>query len=162
MPALDDVKESLRKWGIEVWEFAERTPNSLAAARAVGCTVGEIAKSILVLIGGRAVMVVTSGDVKLKNPKLKQATGLTGKVRLPEAEDVVRYTGYAPGGVCPFLLPEGLRVLIDCSMRRFPRVYAAAGNDHSAVPITVDELLAVTGGTEVDVCVQPSDTACSS
>jgi prolyl-tRNA editing enzyme YbaK/EbsC (Cys-tRNA(Pro) deacylase) len=157
MPGIDEVKDSLRKWGIEVREFAEPTPNSQAAARAVGCSVGEIAKSILVLIGGQAVLVVTSGDVKLKNPKLKQATGLTGKVRLPDAEDVIFHTGYAPGGVCPFLLPRELPVLVDSSMRRFPKVYAAAGNDHSAVPITVDQLLGVTGGTEVDVCVLPSE-----
>jgi prolyl-tRNA editing enzyme YbaK/EbsC (Cys-tRNA(Pro) deacylase) len=156
MPTLDDVKGALRKWDIRVWDFEEATPNSRAAAKAVGCSVGEIAKSILVLIGGQPVMVVTSGDVKLKNAKLKQATGLTGKVRLPEADDVVRHTGYAPGGVCPFLLPSELRVLIDSSMRRFSKVYAAAGNDHSAVPITVDELLAVTGGTEVDVCEKPA------
>jgi prolyl-tRNA editing enzyme YbaK/EbsC (Cys-tRNA(Pro) deacylase) len=152
MPAIDDVKTSLLNWGIEVWEFSEPTSNSQAAARAVGCSVGEIAKSILVLVGGTAVMVVTSGDARVKNPKLKQATGLTGKVRLPEAEEVIRHTGYAPGGVCPFLLPQGLPVLIDTSMRRFPIVYAAAGNDHSAVPVTVEQLLAVTGGKEVDVC----------
>jgi prolyl-tRNA editing enzyme YbaK/EbsC (Cys-tRNA(Pro) deacylase) len=152
MPTLDDVKGALRKWDLDVWDFEEATPNSRAAAKAVGCSVGEIAKSILVLIGGQPVMVVTSGDVKLKNAKLKQMTGLTGKVRLPEADDVVRHTGYAPGGVCPFLLPPGIRVLIDTSMRRFSKVYAAAGNDHSAVPVTVDELIAVTGGTEVDVC----------
>jgi prolyl-tRNA editing enzyme YbaK/EbsC (Cys-tRNA(Pro) deacylase) len=156
MPTLDDVKEALRKWDIDVWDFEEATPNSRAAAKAVGCSVGEIAKSILVMIGGQPVMVVTSGDVKLKNAKLKQATGLGGKVRLPEADDVVRHTGYVPGGVCPFLLPSGLRVLIDSSLRRFSKVYAAAGNDHSAVPITVDELLAVTGGTEADVCEKPA------
>jgi prolyl-tRNA editing enzyme YbaK/EbsC (Cys-tRNA(Pro) deacylase) len=157
MPELDDVRESLLKRGIEVWEFADPTPNSHAAARAIGCSVGEIAKSILVLVGGRALMVVTSGDAKVKNAKLKQATGLTGKVRLPEAEDVMRHTGYAPGGVCPFLLPSGLPVLIDSSMRRFPRVYAAAGNDHSAVPITVEQLLDITGGNEVDVCELPAE-----
>lgn len=155
MPVIDEVKEWLLKRGIEVREFAAPTPNSLAAAQAVGCSVAEIAKSILVLVGGRAVLVVTSGDAKVKNAKLKGATGFTGKVRLPEAEDVVRHTGYAPGGVCPFLLPVELPVLLDSSMRRFPMVYAAAGNDHSAVPITFEQLLEVTGGKEADVCDLP-------
>lgn len=156
MPSIDDVKRTLDRMGIEVWEFAVPTPDSLAAAKAVGCSVGEIAKSILLLVGGEPVLVVTSGDMKVKNPKLKQATGLTGKVRLPKAEEVVRFTGYPPGGVCPFLLPEALRVLVDSSMRRFSRVFAAAGNDHSAVPISVDQILAITGGEEVDVCEHPS------
>lgn len=159
MPEIDDVRKWLHRWGIEVKEFAAPTPDSRAAAHAVGCTVAEIAKSILVLVGGSPVLVVTSGDAKVKNAKLKEATGLRGKVRLPQAEEVIRHTGYAPGGVCPFLLPQGLPVLIDSSLRRFPKVYAAAGNDHSAVPITFEQLVTVTGGTEADVCeLHPAHT----
>ncbi len=153
MPNIDDVKHFLHDRGIAVLEFVERTPNSEAAARAVGCSVAEIAKSILFIVGGGTpVVVVTSGDVKVKSSKLKQAMGFTGKARLPEADEVIRFTGYAPGGVCPFLLPKGLRVLVDASMRRFPVVYAAAGNEHSAVPVTVDQLLEITAGIEVTVC----------
>lgn len=152
MPTIEDVKRFLQERGIAVWEFGEPTPNSEAAARAVGCSVAEIAKSILFMVGGKPVVVVTSGDVRVKSSKLKQAVGLTGKARLPEADEVIRYTGYAPGGVCPFLLPDDLMVVVDASMRRFPTVYAAAGNEHSAVPITVDQLLEITGGIEVRVC----------
>jgi len=152
MPTIEDVKQYLRERGIEVWEFEEPTPTSETAARAVGCSVGEIAKSILFIIGGTPVVVVTSGDVRVKGSKLKQAVGFTGKARLPEAEVVAAHTGYAPGGVCPFLLPAGLKVVVDRSMRRFPKVYAAAGNEHSAVPITVEQLLEITGGAEVAVC----------
>lgn len=155
MPTIDDVKEALRQYGITVLEFEEPTPNSQAAANAVGCSVGEIAKSILLIVGGVPLVVVTSGDVRVKNVKLRQATGLTGKIRLPVAEEVLRHTGYAPGGVCPFLLPSALRILLDSSMRRFPRVYAAAGNAHSAVPVPFDQLLEITGGEEVDVCEVP-------
>ncbi len=152
MPTIADVKRFLAQHNIDVQEFADPTPDSRAAADAVGCTPAEIAKSILFIVGDRPVMVVTSGDVRIKTSRLKKEAGLSGKARLPEAEEVFRHTGYAPGGVCPFLLPEGLRVLLDSSMRRFPRVYAAAGNDHSATPVTVDQLLDITGGREVDVC----------
>jgi prolyl-tRNA editing enzyme YbaK/EbsC (Cys-tRNA(Pro) deacylase) len=153
MPTIEDVKRFLSNRGIQVLEFVEPTPNSEAAAKAVGCSVGEIAKSMLFIVGGTTpVVVVTSGDVRVKASRLKQALGFTGKARLPEADEVVRYTGYAPGGVCPFLLPGDLTVLVDASMRRFPVVYAAAGNAHSAVPVTVDQLLEITGGTEVAVC----------
>jgi prolyl-tRNA editing enzyme YbaK/EbsC (Cys-tRNA(Pro) deacylase) len=152
MPTIENVKRFLYDRGIEVREFVEPTPNSEAAANAVGCSVGEIAKSMLFIAGGKPMVVVTSGDVRVKSSKLKQALGFTGKARLPKADEVIRYTGYAPGGVCPFLLPEDLRVLVDASMRRFAVVYAAAGNEHSAVPVTVDQLLEITGGIEVDVC----------
>jgi len=152
MPTIADVKAYLRERGIEVWEFEEPTPNCEMAAQAVGCSVAEIAKTILFIVGDKPIAVVTSGDLKVKGSKLKKAAQLKGKARLPNAGEVQQYSGYTPGGVCPFLLPEGLEVLVDNSMRRFPRVYAAAGNDHSAVPITVDQLLEITQGTEVDVC----------
>jgi len=152
MPTIEDVRGYLGGRGVEVWEFDDPTPNAQSAAKAVGCSVGEIAKSILFIIGGDPVLVVTSGDMRVKASRLKQTAGLVGRARLPEADEVMRCTGYAPGGVCPFLLPAGLRVFVDTSMRRFLRVYAAAGNDHSAVPVTVDELLEITGGEEVAVC----------
>ncbi len=151
MPTISDVKAFLKQHGIEVWEFQELTPTSETAAKAVGCSVAEIAKSILFLVGDQPVVVVTCGDRRIKGSRLKQVTGLKGKVRLPGQDEVLRYTGYAPGGVCPFLLPKSVKILIDASMRQFPRVYAAAGNDRSAVPITVDQLLTITGGTEVAV-----------
>lgn len=152
MPTIAEVKAYLQQRGIEVLEFEAPTPNCELAARAVGCLVAEIAKTILFIVGNQPIAIVTSGDLKVKGSKLKQAVQLKGKVRLTDAAEVVQHTGYAPGGVCPFLLPEGLTVLVDTSMRRFPKVYAAAGNDHSAVPITVDQLLTITRGTEVDVC----------
>jgi prolyl-tRNA editing enzyme YbaK/EbsC (Cys-tRNA(Pro) deacylase) len=152
MPTIEDVKSFLDHCGIAVLEFVEATPNSESAARAVGCSVGEIAKSILFIIGNKPVVVVTSGDVRVRTSRLKQAVGYTGRARLPEADEVIQHTGYAPGGVCPFLLPVGLKVLVDASMRRFPVIYAAAGNEHSAVPVTVEQLLEITGGVEVDVC----------
>jgi prolyl-tRNA editing enzyme YbaK/EbsC (Cys-tRNA(Pro) deacylase) len=155
MPTIEEIKSYLAPKGIDVWEFEEPTPTSQSAARAVGCGVGEIAKTILFLIGKIPVVVVSCGDVKVSTSKLKKAARLTGKVRLPGPDDVECHTGYLPGGVCPFLLPEGLKILLDSSMRRFPRVYAAAGNDHSAVPITFEQLEEITGGTEVDVCQNP-------
>ena len=152
MPTIDDVKAHLAQQGVEVREFTEPTPTSETAARAVGCSVGEIAKTVLFIVGGVPVAVVTSGDHKVMGSKLKKATGLTGKVRLPSAEEVIAHTGYAPGGVCPFLLPAELRVVVDSSLRRFATVYPAAGNDHSAVPLTVSRLLELAGADEVDSC----------
>lgn len=132
--------------------FPDPTPTAETAARAVGCSVGEIAKTILLLVGGKPLVVVTSGDFKVRGSKLKRVTGLTGKVRLPRATEVAEHTGYPPGGVCPFLLPQALPILVDVSLRRYPIVYPAAGDDHSAVPIRVDELIALVGGEEANVC----------
>ena len=80
------------------------------------------------------------------------ATDVSGKVKLPQADEVLQQTGYTPGGVCPFLLPKQLPVLLDRSMQRFDCVYAAAGNDYSAVPVTFEQLESLTGGMPAEVC----------
>jgi len=151
MASLNDVKNYLADHNIEVWEYPEPTSTAQAAADAVGCCVAEIAKTLLFLVGGNAVVVVTCGDMKVKSSRLKQASGLSGKVKLPQADEVLTYTGYMPGGVCPFLLPEDLPVFLDTSLQRFSVVYAAAGNNHSAVPITVAQLEQLTGGGLVEL-----------
>ncbi len=152
MATISELKEYLADHAIEVWEYAEPTATAAAAADAVGCGVAEIAKTLLFLVGGTPVVVVTCGDVKVKSSRLKQAFGLSGKVKLPQGDDVERLTGYLPGGVCPFLLPADLPILLDTSLQRFPVVYAAAGNNHSAVPVTVAQLQQLTGAELGDVC----------
>ena len=152
MPDIQEVKAYLAAEGIEVWEYPTETATCATAAAAVGCSVAEIAKTLLFLIGGKPVAVVTCGDMKVKSSRLKQAFGLAGKVKLPQAEEVVACTGYAPGGVCPFLLPTDLPILLDISMQRFSVVYAAAGSSYSAVPVTVAQLEQLTGGGLAELC----------
>lgn len=136
---------------IEIFEFEESTHTVELAARAVGVEAGQIAKSVLFAVNGSMVMVVTSGDVKVSQGKLKKHLGVSGKVRLPDAEIIEEITGFPPGGVCPFALRQPVPVLIDVSMKRFPVVYIAAGTPHSAVPVTVEQLLAITGGELCDL-----------
>ena len=68
-------------------------------------------------------------------------------------DEVEEYIGHAPGGVCPFGIKEGIKVYLDESLKRFETVYPAAGNDHSAVRLTIAELedVAVACGW-IDVC----------
>ncbi len=152
MPTIEEVKSSLAREGIAVLEFDAPTPTSEAAAAAVGCPVAQIAKSILLLVGDEPVLVVTCGDMKVNSSRLKKASGFSGKVKLPAADDVLRHTGYLPGGVCPFLLPSRLPVLLDSSLWRFRTVYPAAGDDHSAVPLEPERLLSLCAGRKADVC----------
>ncbi|MEW6662980.1 MAG: YbaK/EbsC family protein [Bacillota bacterium] len=136
---------------LEVLEFDASTHTSELAAQAVGVAVGQIAKTILFTAGPQAVLVVTSGDAKVNQSKLKQLMGFTGKVKLADAETAMELTGFPPGGVCPFATKTPIPVLIDQSMLRFPVVYAAAGSPRSAVPVTVSQLLEITGGQLCDL-----------
>jgi len=152
MISASQVQTFLTGEGLTVLPAVAPTKDSASAAAAVGCSVAEIAKSILLLVGGKPVLVVAGGDVRVKSGLLKKATGWSGQVRLPAPDEVVRYTGYPPGAVSPFLLPQGLPVLLDASLQRFPVVYPAAGDDSSSVGIAFEHLQRLSGGRLVKVC----------
>jgi prolyl-tRNA editing enzyme YbaK/EbsC (Cys-tRNA(Pro) deacylase) len=146
------IQAYLCRNGLVPQNFDRPTPSSASAAAALGCSVAEIAKSILLMVGTQPVVVITSGDTKIKSSRLKKAAGLTGKVTFPGAAEVERYTGSPPGGVSPFLLPEGLPVFLDQSLQRYELVYPAAATDSSAVAVTFSKLEELSEGKIVNVC----------
>jgi len=135
--------------GLKVIDLDKDTATAELAARALGVEVGQIAKSLLFRVGEEYVMVVAAGDVKIKAGKLKAVAG--GKARLATPEEVLKVTGYPVGGVCPFALANPVRILLDTSLGKYHVVYAAAGTPHSALPVTLDQLAAITGGEIVDL-----------
>lgn len=153
MPTIEQVDQYLRDHGIRVERFDTPTPTCESAAAVIGCSIGEIAKTLLFMVGGEAVALVAPGDRKVQGGALKRAVDLPGKVKLPTAEMVIEKTGYRPGGVCPFLLPPELPVLVDVSLRRFATFYPAAGDDYSMAALSYPRLVELVGGREVDVCV---------
>lgn len=153
MASIEQVQQFLQGHGITVRRFTEATPTCETAAAVIGCSVGEIAKTLLFMVGNQAVALVAAGDRKVQGGALKRAIDLPGKVKLPSQEMVFDKTGYRPGGVCPFLLPPDLPVLVDVSLNRFPEVYPAAGDDYSMAVVPYPRLLELVGGREVDVCV---------
>ena len=79
------------------------------------------------------------------------------KAKMIPFEEVENWIGHAPGGVCPFGIKEGIKVYLDESLKQFDTVYPAAGNDHSAVKLTIAELEEVAGAVGwVDVCKEPA------
>lgn len=149
----DRVQEfiSARIPGIKVIKLEDDTSTSELAARALGTEVGQIAKSIVFRSGDDYFMVVAAGDTRLDSKRLKELKGK--RARMATAEEVLAVTGYEPGGVCPFALPHALTVYADESLKRFPVVYAAAGSAHSAVPVTYDQLVQLTGALPCNVGV---------
>ena len=75
------------------------------------------------------------------------------KAKMIPFDEVEDYIGHAPGGVCPFGIRDGVKVYLDESLKRYDTVYPAAGNDHSAVKLTIEELEEVAGASGwIDVC----------
>jgi prolyl-tRNA editing enzyme YbaK/EbsC (Cys-tRNA(Pro) deacylase) len=153
----DKVLSVLQKHGLSAREFAPgSTATSVLAAQQLGVAVGQIAKSLL-FVGkdGRYFMVVCPGDRKLSNAKLKAAFGV--KSRMASAEEALASTGFGPGGVCPFGIDGAMPLFIDRSLAAYPMIYPAAGTDSSGVPMTFDQLVAITGGTVGDFLADPAE-----
>lgn len=147
MSAIMRVQAYLDRFGLglKILELDDSTKTVALAAAALGVEEGQIAKTVTFLADTGPVLVVTAGDVKVSQGKLKRECGVR-KVRLADPETVARCTGYEPGGICPLDLPLPVPVLLDESLRRFDTVYLAAGTANSALPLTMDQLEIVSGG----------------
>ena len=147
------VQDTLTALGFanQIVEFAESTRTSAAAAAAVGCTVGQIAKS-LVFAGkqsGRAVLVIASGSNRVDEKKLKALLG--ENIVRPDAEFVRSQTGYVIGGVPPVGHAQPLVTYIDADLLQYEEIWAAAGHPNAVFPLTPAELVAMTGGLVVEI-----------
>ena len=120
------------------------------AAAGHGVTAGQIAKTLSLRVGERRFLVVTSGDRRLDNKKVKHAFG--GKASMLAADEVEAVTGHPVGGVCPFGLARALEVFCDVSLKAYREVVPAAGSVNSAMRISPERLAALSGAQWVDVC----------
>jgi prolyl-tRNA editing enzyme YbaK/EbsC (Cys-tRNA(Pro) deacylase) len=150
--AIEKVREYLKTWNRDkdIIELEASTATVAQAAAALGVKGARIAKSISLKIpegtalprentvSGRAMVIVTAGDVKLDNRKFKDFFGFKAKMLSPE--EALEYTGHEVGGVCPFGLDDDVAVYLDVSLRRFVTVYPACGSANSAIELTLDEL----------------------
>lgn len=115
------------------------------AARAAGCELGAIVKSLVFLVENRFVLVLVAGDRVCVPDNLPRALALKGPVRMAEAGEVRFATGYAIGGVAPVGFPRPIPCVLDRSLKRFETVFAAAGHPNCIFPTTVDWLKTMTG-----------------
>ena len=151
--SLEKAKKYLEEKGFldRVIEPEVSTATVELAAAAVGVEPGRICKSLSFLIEDRPVIILAEGMARVNNKKYKAQFGK--KARMIPRESVEEYIGHEAGGVCPFGLNSDVTVYMDESLRRWDVVYPAAGNDHSAVRLTPDELMMLSGAAGwVDVC----------
>ena len=151
--AIEEAKKDLAAKGYEdrVMELEHSSATVAEAAEALGCEEKQIAKTLSFLVKDTPILIVAAGDAKVDNKKYKGYFGVKAKM-IPgtEVEEII---GHAPGGVCPFAIKPEVEVYLDESLRQFETVYPAAGDDHSAVRLSVDELEQIAGAKGwVDVC----------
>ena len=150
MGSRERVSEYLSKSGVrfELREFDQSTRNSALAAQALGCSVAEIAKSV-VFVGEKVAVVIISGDRRVDRAKLASVMGTELQIAGPD--EVRERTGFPIGGVPPFPHGKSVTVIADSSITRFGHVWAAAGTPNSVFRIGTSELLRLLGDAPVDV-----------
>lgn len=146
------VQQHLADAGIaaRVRELPSSTRTAVEAAEALGCEVGAIASSLLFLADGEPVLVMTSGRHRVDTDMLAGQLGAQS-VEMATAKRVREVTGQAIGGVAPVGHPEPLRTVVDGALAEYETIWAAGGTPHTVVPLTFDQLVAVTGGSRVRV-----------
>ena len=151
--SLERARNYLREKGFEAnIIIPEHSSATVAeAAEALGCEPGMIAKTLSFVQGEKAVLILAEGMTRVDNRKYKDRFGCKAKMIPPDL--VEEMTGHEIGGVCPFGVKENVEIYLDVSLKKHETVYPAAGNDHSAVKLTIAELEECCQNPEwVDVC----------
>lgn len=152
-PSAQKVQDALYAQGYtnQVVELSESTRTSAEAAAAIGCTVGQIAKS-LIFAGKqsrRPILIIASGVNRVD--ERRAAAQIGERLEKANAEFVRTATGYAIGGIPPLAHAAPLATYIDQDLLRYDEIWAAAGHPNAVFCLTPAELVAMTGGQVIHV-----------
>ena len=149
--AIQRVRDVLLRHGHAdtIIAFPEGTPTAADAAAAIGCSVAQIAKSIVFRAGDRAAVVVTSGANRVDRRLAGEALGVGLSNAGPDF--VLAATGFVAGGVAPLGLLGAPLLLLDQDLLELDPVFAAAGSPTHVFQTTALELLRMTGAAVAQV-----------
>jgi Cys-tRNA(Pro) deacylase len=155
--AADRFREAADRAGVEVdvRRFPEGTRTAEDAARAIGCDVAQIVKSLVFLADGDPVLALTSGRNRVDVGKIAALCGASD-VRKATADEVRAATGYAIGGTPPLGHPRTLRCFVDEDLMGFDVVWAAAGTPDGVFALSPDELVRASAGSIASFAETPA------
>ena len=138
--SIEKVRAYFRPLGIEdrIREFDVSSATVELAAVAVGVEGARIAKSLSFKVEDAPIIIVVAGDAKVDNSRYKAQ--FHTKAKMLTHEEAHDWIGHDVGGVCPFALPEDVKVYLDASLKRFSTVFPAAGSGNTTVEMTCGEL----------------------
>jgi prolyl-tRNA editing enzyme YbaK/EbsC (Cys-tRNA(Pro) deacylase) len=150
--SVESVAAFLRAAGAEarLEEFDAETATAADAARAVGAEASDIVKSLVVLCDGRPVLALVPGDRRGDLAKIARAAG-ANDARIARADEVRSVTGFEPGAVAPFPLPNVERVVIDRSLLSRRAVWIGAGSPRHLAVLPAPELVRLSRAIPADL-----------
>jgi prolyl-tRNA editing enzyme YbaK/EbsC (Cys-tRNA(Pro) deacylase) len=154
---VERVAAHLRDGGAEsrIEEFQHGTPTAEDAARAVGCQLGQIVKSLVFDCDGSAIVVLVPGDRRADRRKVAEAAGCA-TARIAGPGQVQEATGFEPGAVAPFPLPRVRSVFIDRSLLQHRLVWIGAGSTRHMAALMPSELMRLAHARPMDAVESPA------
>jgi prolyl-tRNA editing enzyme YbaK/EbsC (Cys-tRNA(Pro) deacylase) len=154
-PSAQRVQEALHGRGVQlkVVELPESTRTAKEAAQAVGCEVGQIAKSLIFRSepSGDPVLVIASGVNRVDEHLVGDYVG--EEVVIANADYVHEVTGFAIGGVPPVGHSSNMKTIVDEDLMRFEEIWAAAGTPNAVFKLTSEMLTEITGGIVLKIAI---------
>ena len=152
---VERVAAYLREAGAEarLEELESATATAEDAARAAGCPLAQIVKSIVVVSEGRSVVALVPGDRRADLAKIARAAG-GAKARIASASEVEEATGFTPGAVAPFPLPAIQTILVDNELLMHEVVWTGAGSHRHVLAIAPSDLVRLTRARSVDAVAE--------
>ncbi len=147
------IQDALNQFGLDIniKEFAESTRTAQEAADSIGCTVEQIAKSIIFKCkdSKEPLLIIASGPNRIDEKKIRKIVGQ--KLEKADADFVLESTGFAIGGIPPIGHKKAIKTLIDEDLLKHEEIWAAAGTPNAVFKLTPAALLSITDGTLVSV-----------
>ena len=152
---VERVASFLREVGAEarLEELSQETATAEAAADAIGCTLSQIVKSLVLVCDAVPVVALVPGDRKADTGKIARLLGAR-RAAIASAKEVVDATGFRPGAVAPFPLERVSAVLVERVLLRHHTVWAGAGSERHLVALAPAELVRLTRGRVEDLVLE--------
>ncbi len=135
---------------LEVQHFPEGTRTAADAAAAIGCEVGAIVKSLVLMGADGPILALTSGANRVAYDRVGAVLGERA-VRRADADEARAATGFPIGGTSPLGLAQPLRTVCDRTLLTYGRIWAAAGTPDTVFGLEPSRLVAATGAQVADI-----------
>ena len=152
-PSAEKVQQAVLALGFDftIVEFDDTTRTSADAAAAIGCTLGQIAKTLVfkTAVSQKPVLIIASGSNRVDEKTIARELG--ERIKKADADFVRESTGFAIGGVPPVGHPNPVTTLIDEDLFQYDEIWSAAGTPNPVFPLTPQELKTMTAGRVIPI-----------
>lgn len=151
--SVEKVQTTLNELGLElnVVELSDSARTAQEAANALGCTIGQIAKSLIFKgkTSHKPVLIIASGTNRVNEKAMKEHVG--EDLEKAEARFVYEQTGFAIGGIPPVGHKTPIMTFIDEDLMQYEEIWAAAGTSHAVFKLSPEILAEITKGKIISV-----------